>query len=164
MCLFIYLGFDLFPIEGNFIIQRKEKGGGCIVPLKWMGEFPSQLSENRSEVLNFEIEIWSRNFNVHILICQHSIWWKFILRKQEYTYRYFFFTPAFYFVQQLFRIGLSIIFNKASPPAEIYLTLLKKKQKTNSRTEKNWDWLQLSISVGKLKLKADEVLLKDIAR
>lgn len=39
-------------------------------------------------------------------------------------------TPAFSFVQRLFRIGSSVIFNKASPPAEIYLTFIFVKKKT----------------------------------
>jgi len=71
MRLFIYLWFDPFPIEGNFIIQRKEKGEGCIVPLKWVGDFPSQLPENGAwGVLNFEIEICRRNFFImYIVVC-----------------------------------------------------------------------------------------------
>lgn len=57
MCLFICLGFDPFPIEGNFIIQRKEKrevycsskGGGRF-------SIPAATKQHRG-VLNFAIEI-----------------------------------------------------------------------------------------------------------
>lgn len=64
MLLFIYLGFDPFPIEGIFIIQRKEKGEGIL--FLWSGwDFPTQLPKN--SMRGGDEEVWCLNFEIEIL-------------------------------------------------------------------------------------------------
>lgn len=91
MCLFICLGFDPFPIEGNFIIQRKEKREVYCSEQNGRFSIPAASKQHRG-ILNFAIGILLMLYSYLPTLSMVKVHFK------ECTCRYSFLSPAFSFV------------------------------------------------------------------